>query len=81
MITLRPLGRCLAPTYRQSISPLCRRYADKTSPSIQPAPKSDPSEAPSAKPGDSAMIREEDAAEGMVSHQPDYHAPTDSATS
>ena len=49
--------------------------------SAQPDPKADPSDAPSAPSGDSSMIRQEDASQAMVDHQPDYNAPVDHGTS
>ncbi|MCJ1257789.1 NADH:ubiquinone oxidoreductase 21kD subunit [Lignoscripta atroalba] len=78
-------GRLLpsaAPVGRR-ISPLHLRYeSSKTAdPSQQPPPKSESSDSPAARPGDSAMIRQEGASEGMVNHQPNYHAPVDFATS
>ena len=67
---------------RQNL-PVHLRYAsDKVADrSIQPAPKSDSSDAPAAAAGGSSMIREEDSSGGMVDHQPDYHAPVDHGTS
>ncbi|KAL8698339.1 MAG: hypothetical protein Q9224_001894 [Gallowayella concinna] len=41
----------------------------------------DPSSSPAPRSGDSAMIRQEGPQEGMVDHQPDFHAPVDHGTS
>lgn len=49
--------------------------------SIQPAPKSGASDPPAQAPGDSQMIKQEDAADSMVSHKPKFHAPIDHGTS
>ncbi|KAG6995659.1 hypothetical protein G7Y79_00043g079430 [Physcia stellaris] len=53
-------------------------YKDR---SVEPSPKSDSSTSPAPTPGDSAMVRQEDSAEGMVKHQPDFRAPVDHGTS
>lgn len=59
-----------------------RRKSQETSHrSTESQPKSAPSDSPAAKSGDSSMIRQEDASEGIVHHQPDYHAPVDHGTS
>ncbi|MCJ1484678.1 NADH:ubiquinone oxidoreductase 21kD subunit [Schaereria dolodes] len=65
------------------ISPLNVRYESSniSPPSQEPPPKSDSSDSPSAERGDSSLIRQQGPAEGLVDHQPDYHAPIDHATS
>ena len=91
MSLIRPLCRrqvvaSTLPTSRQ-IGIAQARWASYSSgdkshdPSLQPAPKADSSDAPSARAGDSSMIRQEDSAEAMVEHQPDFRAPTDHGTS
>lgn len=71
----------------QHIPPSHIRWASKTSSgeyqdrSAQPAPKSDASTSPAPTSGDSAMITQQGPGEGMVDHQPDYHAPVDHGTS
>ncbi|KAL2039933.1 hypothetical protein N7G274_007336 [Stereocaulon virgatum] len=75
------------PARLQYIAPRGARWASKTSNgkyadrSAQPAPKASSEDPPSAEPGDSGMIRQEDPAEGLVDHQPNYHAPIDHGTS
>ncbi|MCJ1454299.1 NADH:ubiquinone oxidoreductase 21kD subunit [Mycoblastus sanguinarius] len=49
--------------------------------SVQPAQMSSASDPPASTAGDSSMIRQEDVGQGMVDHQPDYHAPVDHGTS
>lgn len=66
----------------QRRTPLCVRYATTDADrSVAPAPKADASDPPAAEAGDSGMIRQEGASEAMVSHQPDWDAPVDFATS
>ena len=92
MPTLRPqyaskllrLPRC----HQSSISPIQMRSNSNSSNdaphkhrSVHTSPKSDSSTAPAPPPGDSAMIRQKDSAEGMVDHQPNFRAPIDHGTS
>lgn len=71
----------------QQIAPRGARWASKMSSeeyadrSAQPAPKASPEDPPTARSSDSGMIRQEDPTEGLVDHQPDYHAPIDHGTS
>ncbi|MCJ1239486.1 NADH:ubiquinone oxidoreductase 21kD subunit [Varicellaria rhodocarpa] len=69
--------------HTRSLVPIIRtrNQSTKADRSIQPAPKSASSDSPAPSPGDSAMIRQQDSAEGLVDHQPDYHAPVDHGTS
>lgn len=58
------------------------RSSGGSPPSVQPPPKSDPSEPPSSRAGDSNIEMREGAATSMVQHSPpDYGGPIDSATS
>lgn len=72
--TMIPIRGRLPPIY-------ARHSSDTADRSVQPAPKSDPSEAPAAKPGDSAMIRQQGASAAMVDHSPNFRAPVDHGTS
>lgn len=66
----------------QRRSPLCVRYATTdVDRSVEPAPKAEASDPPAAEAGDSSMIRQEGSSEAMASHQPNWHAPVDHATS
>ena len=58
-----------------------RWQSQKASEEDRPSAKTDATVPPAPAPGGSSMIREEDPAEGMVDHQPDYHAPIDHGTS
>ena len=59
------------------------RYASQSSHSQSAAsePKTDASDPPAPRAGDSLMIRQENSSEALVNHQPDYHAPIDHGTS
>ena len=46
-----------------------------------PWPKSEDSKSAASPLEDSSMIAQENTAEGMVSHRPDFHAPIDHMTS
>ncbi|KAL9633642.1 MAG: hypothetical protein Q9164_004577 [Protoblastenia rupestris] len=48
---------------------------------VKPEATSEASDSPEPSKGDSEMIRQEDSKEGLVDHQPDYHAPIDHGTS
>lgn len=79
----RPIAKLLSPSVavgRRSQPSWIRHNSQTTDPSMQPAP-SDSSEAPAPPAGDSSMIRQEDASEGTVKHQPDFNAPVDHGTS
>ena len=67
----------------QHVAPGGAIWASKRSrgESVEPTPKSTAKDPPAPTPNDSAMIREEGPMEGNVSHQPNYHAPIDHATS
>ncbi len=71
----------------QRLPPCHIRWASKTSGgeyqdrSAQPAPKSDASTSPAPTSSDTSMINQQGPGEGMVDHQPDYHAPIDHGTS
>ena len=69
--------------YRPAISGRVR-WASQTATGehpIQPSAKSDPKSPPAPPKGESEMISQEDAGEGLVDHRPDYHAPIDHGTS
>ena len=61
--------------------PLRSASTNRADRSTEPDPKSEPSDAPAARPGESSMIRQEDSSQAMVDHRPDYHAPVDHGTS
>ena len=61
-----------------SATKLCSAKGD---PAIQPSSKASPEDAPAAKAGDSAMIRQEDASEGEPRHALDYNVAVDYRTS
>jgi hypothetical protein len=63
------------PTARFAAVPKHRYYTN------EPSLKASSENAPIAKPGDSAMIRQEGAAGGQPRHQPDYNVAIDYRTS
>lgn len=63
------------PTARFAAVPKHQYYTN------EPSLKASSKNAPIAKPGDSAMIRQEGAAEGQPRHQPDYNVAIDYRTS
>ncbi|KAL9127350.1 MAG: hypothetical protein Q9217_003764 [Psora testacea] len=65
----------LAPTITLKTAP------DYRASTVKPDPTSKATDSPAPAKGDSEMIRQEDPGEGMVNHQPDYHAPIDHGTS
>jgi len=81
----KPIGKLLSPAVPvgNRIQPAWIRHNSQTTadPSVQPPPKADSSEAPAAPAGDSSMIRQEDASEGTVRHQPNFNGPIDHGTS
>ncbi|TKA76651.1 NADH-ubiquinone oxidoreductase 21 kDa subunit, mitochondrial [Cryomyces minteri] len=81
--TARLLAAAVRPASRRLGPASARTYADEGAHdrSVQPDPKSSTSDAPSAKPGDSAMIRQQGPAEGAPRHKPDYDVAVDYRTS
>ncbi|KAF2143804.1 uncharacterized protein K452DRAFT_317242 [Aplosporella prunicola CBS 121167] len=80
-LTPRLLAAASRPVAQRAALPARRFFADKVDASSEPAPKSASDEAPAARAGDSAMIRQEGALEGAPRHAPDYNVAIDYRTS
>ncbi|KAI4274081.1 MAG: hypothetical protein LQ337_004189 [Flavoplaca oasis] len=68
---------------RQSNSSTSQSNRDQPPPDISREAEraTDSSSSPAPRPGDSSMIRQEGSEGALISHQPDFHAPVDHATS